>query len=203
MRILPASDEDSIRAAARVIHQGGVVITPTDTFYGLAVDPLNVGALVKLLHVKGRDEGKGILLLLSQAHMMSPYVSILPEGFEHWELWPSAVTFLLPARPGLPLVLTGGNEKIGVRMPNAPVVSRLCNALGHAVTGTSANRSGASPASSVDEMREIIEEVDLVLDGGRLTATLPSTIVDLTGREPVLVRPGLVPFETVKARLRA
>ncbi len=202
MKILPCHDESSIKEAADVIHHGGVVAVPTDTFYGLAVDPLNIGALVRLLAAKGRDEGHGILLLLSQAFMMKPFVSYLPADFDQWDLWPCAVTFLLPARPGLPLVLTGGSEKIGIRTPDAPVVNQLCNHLGHAITGTSANRSGTVPATCIEDMSGFAGDIDAVIDGGRLSATLPSTIVDLTGPDPVLVRPGAVSFESVLARIR-
>lgn len=195
MKVLPASLRASIEESAEVIRDGKIVAVPTDTFYGLAANPSNDAALDRLLAVKGREEGKGILLLVSAYEMITPFVEVLPEGFQSWGVWPGAVTFLFVARPGLSRLLTGGRTKIGIRMPIAPAVSALCDALGHAITGTSANRAGDRPASDIPDLSPISKDIDLALDGGRLRAELPSTVIDLTGPRPALVRAGIVNFE--------
>ena len=176
---------------------GGVVALPTETFYALAVHPLNQEALKRLFALKERALEQPVLVLVSAPEMLPQVAAAFPEagvrlmaGF-----WPGPLTLILPARPGLPELLTGGSLTIGVRQPRQAVTCRLLASLGFPVTGTSANRSGRPPlAAAAAVAREFGEGLALILDAGPCPGGLPSTIVDVTCLPPRLVRPGAVPL---------
>lgn len=195
MKVLAQGDPAAIAEAVEMIRDGKVVAIPTDTFYGLAADPLNHDAVQRIVQIKQRDEGKGILLLVSSFEMIRRYAESIPEGFERWGVWPGAVTFLFRARAELPSVLTGSTGRIGLRMPQASTVASLCETLGHAITGTSANRTGEEPARDVAGLDAIAGGIEAAIDGGRLQSPLPSTIIDLSRSAPALVRAGAVDFQ--------
>lgn len=201
MDVIRASEPRSVTEAARIIRGGGVVAIPTDTFYGLAADPLNESALDRILRIKSRDEGKGILVLIGDFEMMRLYTGDVPRGFETWQVWPGAVTFLFRANAGLPQLLTAATGRIGLRLPEAPFVPSLCRALGHGLTGTSANRSGEPSARSVQDLAPIAAEIDAAIDGGTLHSPAPSTIIDLSGPAPMLIRAGAVDFTDLLRRI--
>ncbi|MBI2837278.1 MAG: threonylcarbamoyl-AMP synthase [Acidobacteria bacterium] len=201
MKVLAAGDPAAIAEAVEMIRDGKVVAIPTDTFYGLAADPLSREAVQRLIEIKQRDEGKGILLLVSSFQMIHRYAESIPEGFERWGVWPGAVTFLFRARGELMPVLTGSSGRIGLRMPLAPTVTSLCETLGHAITGTSANRTGEEPARDVAGLDPIAGGIEAAIDGGRLPSSLPSTIIDLSRAAPALVRAGAVDFQYLLERM--
>ncbi len=176
---------------------GGIAALPTETFYALAAYPFNEPALTRLFTLKERAPEKALLVLVGAPEMLPQVAGEVPEAGARLmaAFWPGPLTLILPARPGLPDLLTGGTRTIGVRQPRQAVTCRLLASLGFPVTGTSANRSGRPPLIGAAEVaREFGAGVDLILDTGPCPGGLPSTIVDVTCHPPRLVRAGAVPL---------
>jgi len=193
------------------LRSGGTAIYPTDTLYGLGVDPGSEAGLARLLAIKRREEGKPIPLLLAGvedagrfARHVSGTASRLMARF-----WPGALTLVLPAEAGLHPAITGGGGTVGLRVPDHPVPRALARALSGAITGTSANRSG-NPGdweSPEEIVREFTGEVDWVLWDGKVRQagareggpgrSAGSTVIRLTDDRPVLLREGMVPFRAI------
>src|SRR5659263_618314 len=153
------------RFRARV-HAGGVAIFPTDTLYGLGVDPCSETGLARLFAAKGRDRGKPIPLLLSEPGQIDRWARHVPPAAARLmaRFWPGALTLVLPADPGVHPAVTGGGDTVGLRVPDHFVPRALAAALSGAVTGTSANRSGNPGAwgSAEEIVREFTGAVDWV-----------------------------------------
>ncbi|HJP91537.1 MAG TPA: L-threonylcarbamoyladenylate synthase [Pyrinomonadaceae bacterium] len=182
-----------IQQAARVISEGGVIAFRTDTFYGLGADPFNVAAVAKIRTLKGREENKPILLLLSDASLVDRFIAERSVAFDEVakKFWPGPLTIVGRAVSELPAEITAGTRTVGVRVPGDADVRELVRQCGGALTATSANPSGREPARSADEVREYFEDrIDLVIDGGFITATEPSTVVDATTAPMKIVRKG-------------
>ena len=187
--------EAVLKEAVSLLLSGGILAVPTETFYALAVNPFREDALERLFALKARSPLKPVLLLVSGREMLSQVAREIPElaGRLINRFWPGPLTLILPARAGLPGLLTGGTDTIGVRQPRQDVTLRLVRALGFPVTGTSANRAGRPPLIQAAEVAaEFGEGVDLILDAGPCPGGLPSTIVDVSGAPPRLVRAGAV-----------
>jgi len=192
------------------LRGGGVVIFPTDTLYGLGVDPCSEAGLARLFAAKGRDRGKPIPLLLSGRERVDRWVRHLPSAASRLmdRFWPGALTLVLPADPGVPPSVTGGGDTVGLRVPDHPVPRALAAMLSGAVTGTSANRSGNPGAwkSATEIVREFTGAVDWVLWGGEasgdargdIAARSPgSTVVRMVDDHPVLLREGVLPYRDI------
>uniref|UniRef100_A0A7C3UYN6 L-threonylcarbamoyladenylate synthase n=1 Tax=Desulfobacca acetoxidans TaxID=60893 RepID=A0A7C3UYN6_9BACT len=176
-------------AAARL------VALPTETFYALAAHPFKEEALARLFALKGRAPDKPVLLLVSGLDMVRLLVRDIPEeGYELMaRFWPGPLTLIFPAKPGLSRWLTGGTDGVGLRQPLQEVTLRLIAALGHPVTGTSANRAGQPPMTGAAEVAQAFgDDLALILDAGPCPGGLPSTIVDVGANPPRLVRAGAV-----------
>jgi len=187
--------EEFWEKARRVLAQNGILAAPTETFYALAAHPFQGEALARLFALKDREPGKPVLVLVNGGEMLPQVAREIPGParrlMEHF--WPGPLTLILPSRPGLPRLLTGGTGAIGVRQPRQPVTCRLIAALGHPITGTSANRAGGPPLLRAGEVaREFGDGVDLILEMGACPGGLPSTIVEVTGSPPRLVREGAI-----------
>jgi L-threonylcarbamoyladenylate synthase len=192
--ILPPTDLN-IAAAAECIRNGGIVAYPTETVYGLAANPFDPIALAGLFDIKGRPPDKPVLLLI---HDRSD-LEILTSGITRIAIdlmdrfWPGPLTLLLPAREGLSTFVTSGSGTVAVRLSSCDAALALCQAAGMPITSTSANRDGAPPATTPGQAAELIDtSLGLVLDGHCEPDALPSTIVDATGPEPMLVRAGAI-----------
>ena len=165
----------------------------TDTFYGLGVDPFNAAAVAKIRELKGREENKPILLLLSDASVADRFIADRSEAFEDVaeRFWPGPLTIVGVAVSELPPEITAGTGTVGVRVPADDDVRELVRVCGGALTATSANPSGKEPARSAQEVLEYFGDgIDLVIDGGEVTATQPSTVLDVTTTPPRVVREG-------------
>jgi L-threonylcarbamoyladenylate synthase len=202
MRCLIA-DATSIQLAADLIAAGGVVAVPTDTLYGLAVDPFRADAVARLFAVKGRAADQAVPLIAADVAQVALALGELPPvGRRLAEtFWPGPLTLLVPAPRALAAAVTAGSGRVGVRVPAHEVARDLCHACGRPLTATSANASGAPPSSNPDEVaRALGDRIDLVLvapvPGGP-----PSTIVDVTGPVPRLVRAGAIGWDHVQACL--
>ena len=192
-----------LRRAADLILSGGVVAIPTETVYGLAADPFNADAVRRVFAVKGRGAEKALPLIaadvdqVAQAAVLSPRARRLAERF-----WPGPLTLILEPAARLPDVLTGGATGIAIRVTGHAVARALCAACERPLTATSANRSGQPPSARPDEVAAALgEELDALLDDGVTPGGAVSTIVDLTGDQPGLIRPGAIDWETIRAWL--
>lgn len=193
------------------LRGGGMLICPTDTLYGLAVDPASEKAIARLVSAKGRTERKPIPLLLDERERAFSLAREVPaDALRLMErFWPGALTIVLPASSGLPEAVTGGTGTVGLRVPDHPVPRALAAAVGGAITGTSANRSGTPKAWRTPEemLNEFTGEVDWILWDGPAPASPgipsdspppPGSTVVLVGEEKVLLlREGAIPFRTI------
>lgn len=186
--------EETRIEAARIIAGGGIIAYLTDTFYGLGADPFNRLAIARIRELKGREEGKPILLLISDADVVDRFI----EQSAFFKLvamgkWPAPLTLIGVSRPEVPIELSAGTKSLGVRLPDDDSVRSLVRACGGALTATSANISGQPPARTAKEVSNYFPEgIDLIIDCGEASATQPSTVVDLSGSEARLVREGAV-----------
>ena len=198
MAIVPASTE-SIARAVEVLRTGGVVAYPTDTLYGLAVDPRSTVAVARLFGLKGRDASSAIPLIagsLEQARDAGEFSDVhlrLAKSF-----WPGPLTIVLPAAAVIARELLGAGSTVALRVPAHPTAQALAARHGFCITSTSANRSGELAATTAQQVsNELMTGIDLVLDGGPSPGGAPSTIVDVTGDRPRLVRAGAIAWDRV------
>jgi L-threonylcarbamoyladenylate synthase len=187
-----------------VIARGGVIAYRTDTFYGLGADPFNRDAVRKIKQLKGRDDRKPILIIISDRHDLSRFIAeptpkfnLLAEAF-----WPGPLTLIGQAASDVPDEITAGTKSIGVRLPNDDNLRGLVRACGGALTATSANPSNQPPATSAQEVfRYFGDAIDLIVDGGGVTADQPSTVVNVCDVGPKLVREGAIAWLDIQAAL--
>ena len=177
-----------------------VIAFRTDTFYGLGADPLNPSAIRKIKELKGREDGKPILLLISDDDQVDRFI----QQSEFFKLvarghWPAPLTLIGAARPEVASELTAGTNSLGVRLPDDDNVRALVRACGGALTATSANVSGQPPARTAQEVaRYFPQGIDLIVDGGEVTVTEPSTVLDVSRSQPRLVREGAISRDDLK-----
>jgi L-threonylcarbamoyladenylate synthase len=202
--ILKDKPETRTRAAA-AISAGGLVAFRTDTFYGLGADPHNRDALQKLLALKGREDGKPILVVISDASEVERFSARGSKLFNavSARYWPGALTLVVGARPELPEELTAGTGTVGLRLPADEEVCELVRACGGALTATSANRAGEPPAGTAAEVaRAFPGGLSLIVDGGAARSRKPSTVLDVSGGEARLIREGVVSWRELKETIR-
>lgn len=198
----------SLEIAAEVIRRGGVVAIPTDTLYGLAVDPFSSEAIARLFAVKGRTAERAVALIAADVEQVIAQIGPLPASARRLasEYWPGPLTLLLRRPSRMPAELTGGSDRVGVRVPDHDVARALCRACGHLLTATSANPSGQRPSDDPDDIETVFASsgVDLLLDAGRTPGGPPSTIVDVLDDGTLhLIRPGAIDFDEVQACVSA
>lgn len=184
--------ESEIRDAAAALARGEVVVYPTETFYGLAVDALDVAALARLCALKGRGADKAVsLLILGEAMLARLVTEIPPRARELMAAhWPGALTIALPARPGLPAELVADGF-VALRESSHPVARALVSAFAGPITATSANPAGAAPARAAAAARAFFPGC-IVVDGGDTPGGLPSTLVRVRGPDVEVLRQGAV-----------
>jgi L-threonylcarbamoyladenylate synthase len=201
--VFAAGGSDAIPAgAAESLRAAGLLIYPTDTLYGVGVDPRSPDALARLVRLKGRDEGKPLPLLLAGAGCVDDWATDPPDAASRLMacFWPGALTIVLPAAAGLLPEVTGGGGTVGLRVPAHPVARALASAAGGAITGTSANRSGEAGLwqSAESLLTEFSGEADWILWDGPVASALPSTVVAVSAPGVVTcIREGAIPFHTI------
>jgi len=189
------SDPRGIKKAAQIILRGGIIAFPTETFYGLAADALNEAALKKIFRVKKREEGKPLLLLIADKSWLKALVQNISPLAERLmdRFWPGPLTLVFNASPQLSPLLTADTGKIGVRLSPHPVTQALVQAVGRAITGTSANLSGQPGTLTAREVFQSLgESLDAVLDGGKTAGGPGSTILDVSDPSPQIIREGMI-----------
>jgi L-threonylcarbamoyladenylate synthase len=192
-------DQGVISRAAETLRRGGIVAYPTDTLYGLAVDPRRDDAVGRLIQVKGRDARKGITLIaasLEQAGDAGLFGA--DERRLARDFWPGPLTIVVPAREQLSRRLAGPGSTVAIRVPAHPVARALAERFAFCITATSANVSGNPPASTPEEATAALgSSIDLLLDAGPTTGGAPSTIVEVTSSGVRLVRAGAIAWDRV------
>ncbi len=192
MRVVPPTT-GGIEAAVKALREGRIVAYPTETVYGLGVDPRSEAALERLFQAKGRESRKAVLVIVDDVAQLQGIVAPISSMAQRFidRYWPGPLSLLLPAAPGLPNGLVGPGGKVCVRCPSCKIARSICRAFGGAVTSTSANPAGGLPARCLADVS--IPGVALGVDGGVLAASPPSTVFDPeTGQ---IVREGVIPGE--------
>jgi L-threonylcarbamoyladenylate synthase len=175
--VVPTNPE-GIARAADALRAGGVVAYPTETVYGLGVDPFNEAAVQKLFAMKGRADGHPVLLIVAdEAQLLRAVrqVSARAQTFID-AFWPGPLSLLFPKAPGVVPSVCGASKMVCARQPASPTARSLCGAFGNAVTSTSANQSGAPAARSLAEIE--LEGIAVCIDGGEVTGGGVSTVYD-------------------------
>lgn len=197
-------DERSIRKAAKVITRGGVIAFRTDTFYGLGADPFNPGAVRKIKQLKGRDEQKPILIVISDRDQLDRLMVDRAQAFDLLasRFWPGSLTLIGRAAPEVPAEITAGTGTVGVRLPGDDKVRALIRACGGALTATSANPAHKASAKTAQEVSDYFgKAIELIVDGGAAQTDLPSTVVDVSETGPKLVREGVIKWAEIQSAL--
>lgn len=193
----------SLEKAAEAVRNGGVIVFPTDTLYGLGADPRQPQAVRRLLATKERDEGKGLPVLLARAEDANVLVepnSLLDDLAAAF--WPGALTIVVKAREPVDELLLGPGRTLGLRVPGSKLTRRLIEMAGSFLIGTSANRSGRPPAVTAVEAHDSLGgSVDYVLDGGPVGGAA-STVLDISKGRPVILRSGAVSAERLSSAAR-
>ncbi|MEK7074923.1 MAG: L-threonylcarbamoyladenylate synthase [Patescibacteria group bacterium] len=199
--ILQGNYEKALEKAASIITSGGLVVVPTDTVYGIIGDATNAGTIARLYTLKARQLEKAFPIFVRDVTMARwfAYISDAKARFLD-NAWPSALTVIFHHKEKLPGILTSKQDTIALRMPQSPFVLALLSRVNIPLVQTSANLSDMPPAKSAAEVIASFaaekQKPDLVIDGGDI-AGMPSTIIDLTGKQPRLVRSGVMTKEDI------
>ena len=189
-----------LEEAVDLLRNGGVVAYPTETLYGLGVDAADAAAVRRLRALKGRDEGKPILVLVDGLAMLEEIAGPIPDAAKRCaeRFWPGPLSIVLRANHRLPVELTAGTGTIGARVSSHPVARLLPALLGSPITSTSANPSGSPGAASAHAVAEAFGSgIDLILDTGDAISPTPSTVIDFSSTIPKVLREGAVPREAL------
>ncbi len=198
---LPPPIQKQVEEGISILKRGGIVAFPTDTVYGLGACASNQQAVERIYTVKERPRNIALPLLLADTFQISEVAGAVPEVA--WLLvrhfLPGALTLVLPKSNSLLDIITGGGMTVAIRIPAHPVPVALAEGLGTPIVGTSANLSGKPSALTADEVyAQFGDRIDLVIDGGRCPGGRESTIVDVTGETPVILREGAIAREELK-----
>jgi L-threonylcarbamoyladenylate synthase len=190
--------------AIAALRAGEVVVYPTETFYGIAADAFAPEALERIFEIKGRDTAKTIALIAHDAAAAFAIAREVPEIARRLAaaFWPGPLTIVMPARSGIPDALIGPDGGVGVRVSSHPIARALAYGLGRPITATSANRSSEAPARTIAEVRVALgDKVNVFVEGGTLTGSAPSTIVECTRDGWRLLRAGAIGVDEIEAAL--
>lgn len=192
---------EQIEQGIAVLRRGGLVAYPTDTVYGLGAAMNQPEAVERIYAVKGRSPNSPLPLLLSDVSQIAEVASVVPEAarcfLNHY--FPGKLTLVLPKSKAVPKAVTGEGKTVAVRVPDHPVPVGLIKGAGCPIVGTSANVSGSPSALTAEEVKkQLKDKVDFVVDGGRSRGGKESTIVDVTGELPVIIREGAISYSELK-----
>jgi L-threonylcarbamoyladenylate synthase len=199
-----SADEANLARAVELLRAGEVVAFPTETVYGLGADATNAGAVAKIYALKGRPAAHPVIVHLAEAGRLDEWAVDVPAGARRLAaaFWPGPLTLVLKRAAHVPDAVTGGQDTVGLRVPSHPVAQALLAAFGGAVAAPSANKFGrVSPTLAEHVFADFAAAVPLILDGGPTNVGIESTIVDLSGERPRLLRPGGVPAAAIEEAL--
>jgi L-threonylcarbamoyladenylate synthase len=198
MLILKAT-AGNIRKASKFVKNGGLIIYPTDTVYGLGCNPFNVQAVERIFETKGERKNKPLPILGSDIRCVQKIAHLNEKAMKiAKKFWPGPLTIIVPKKKSLPDIVTCGFSSVGVRTPNHPVAIQLITLCDGLLVGTSANKSGHKPSKTAREAAEQLgEQVDVILDAGSTLICQESSVLDLTLEKPRMLREGPIKLEDV------
>lgn len=192
---------EGITYAAEVLRLGGTVVFPTETVYGLGANALDANAIKKIFTAKGRPSDNPLIVHISDIRDVKDLAIEIPESFYRLadRFWPGPITFILKKSKFVPDLVSAGLNTIGIRIPRHPIALSLLRQAGVPVAAPSANISGSpSPTNVHHVITDLNGKVDVIIDGGECEFGLESTVLDLTGNFPMILRPGGVTLEHLK-----
>ncbi len=192
---------EELAEAAQILRDGGLVAFPTETVYGLGANALDEAAAKKIYAAKGRPSDNPLIAHISCLEELKPLVAYIPEAGRKLAeaYWPGPLTMVFPKSDIVPYGTTGGLDTVAVRMPSDPVANRLIKLAGVPVAAPSANTSGRpSPTTAQHVWQDMEGKIEMILDGGPVGIGVESTIVDVSGDVPTLLRPGAITMEMLR-----
>ena len=193
--------DEELEEAAGILRNGGLVAFPTETVYGLGANALDETAAKKIYAAKGRPSDNPLIAHISCLDELRPLVSDIPDAGRKLAeaFWPGPLTMVFPKSDIVPYGTTGGLDTVAVRMPSDPVANRLIRLAGVPVAAPSANTSGRpSPTTAQHVWQDMEGKIEMILDGGPVGIGVESTIVDVSGEVPTLLRPGAITMEMLR-----
>ena len=197
-------DDEKLMEAAEILRAGGLVAFPTETVYGLGANALNEEAAKKIYAAKGRPSDNPLIAHISKPEELAPLVKEVPEaGKKLMEAyWPGPLTMIFPKSDIVPYGTTGGLDTVAIRMPSDPIANRMIALAGIPIAAPSANTSGRpSPTTAEHVYQDMNGKIEMILDGGAVGIGVESTIVDVSGPVPMLLRPGAITIEMLRETL--
>ncbi len=194
-------DKKVIADAADAVLAGGVVCFPTSGLYGLGADANQEEAIKRVFEIKQRPADKPVLVLIDSMERLDQLVARIPPFAEEFigRFWPGKLTLVFEARHSVSEMLTAGTGKIGIRQPGHPIAQALVNALKRPLTGTSANLSGEPGCNRIEDLPSAIRsQVNLLIDSGELKGGAGSTVLDVSGERPQLLREGAIKSDVIQ-----
>jgi L-threonylcarbamoyladenylate synthase len=208
LRIHPDEpEEDLVKYVAKCLDSGMVVALPTDTFYGLAVDPVNLHAVEQIYELKSRAKHKPLSLLIADVAQAFELAREVDTAFDRLaeKFWPGPLTIIVKAGSRLPLRVTAHTGNVALRVPEAPIARAVSAALGLPITATSANLAGRQECTHAHcVLEQLGDKIPMIVDGGPTARTLPTTIVDLSGggNSWMILREGAIPTHEIALALQ-
>lgn len=194
-------NEQQVALGAKYLREGRLVAFPTETVYGLGANALDATAVNRIFLAKGRPADNPLIVHIADYATLPQVVDRVPPEAERLmgAFWPGPLSIVLPKNQQVPDIVTAGLDTVAVRWPNHPVAIALIRQAGVPVAAPSANRSGRpSPTLALHVAEDLGEQVDLILDAGMAAIGLESTVIDMSGDEPILLRPGAVTVEDLE-----
>lgn len=198
---LAEATEQELREAGKIIREGGLVAFPTETVYGLGADAMNEEAVRNIFATKGRPADNPLIVHVCDRDMVDRVCFVSETAQKLMDaFWPGPITLLLPKKDCVPTATTAGLPTVGVRMPDHPAALALIRESGVPIAAPSANLSGRpSPTTAKHVYEDMNGRIEMILDGGDCRVGVESTVLDVSGPEPVVFRPGAVTPEMVAA----
>jgi len=190
-----------VEQATEVLKAGGIIAFPTDTVYGLGADIYNAKAVERIFEVKQRSKSMALPVLLGEIEQISEVAASVSEIAHLYirHFWPGGLTLVVPKAVSIPHIVTANSNKVAIRVPNHEIPRALINNLGAPIIGTSANISSRpAPVTAEEVIQQLGNQVDFVIVAGRCPGSVESTVVDISGGQPVVLREGIIPAKIVE-----
>ena len=194
-------NDEELKEAAQILRDGGLVAFPTETVYGLGGNALDEKAAGKIYAAKGRPSDNPLIAHVSCAAEVTPLVKYIPEAGKKLmdAFWPGPLTIIFPKSDIVPYATTGGLDTVAIRMPVDPIANRMIALAGVPVAAPSANTSGRPSPTTADHVwQDLNGKIEMIIDGGPVGIGVESTIVDVSGDVPAVLRPGAITMEMLK-----